>query len=215
VNSPLRTMNNYQYRVIVSGTCTPSVTSNAVVLTVNTKPEITAQPVDITICQNTNTFFQVTAQGTALIYQWYVDTGSGFAAVANGGVYSGATSNKLNLTNVPVSYDGYIYQVQITGTCPPVATSSSARLGVSVSTSITLQPRDTTVCEFNAASFKVNAYGAGLTYKWQLYTGGIWTNLTPTANYTGVTTSTLVIYNPTRTFSANRYRVIVGKHMLC
>src|SRR6266404_1362588 len=33
------------FDVIVSGTCTPAITSNAVVLTVNSSPSITVQPV--------------------------------------------------------------------------------------------------------------------------------------------------------------------------
>lgn len=41
-------MNNYQYRVIVSGQCTPtSVTSNAAILTVNALPTITVGPSDV------------------------------------------------------------------------------------------------------------------------------------------------------------------------
>ncbi|MCX6326558.1 MAG: PKD domain-containing protein, partial [Bacteroidia bacterium] len=211
INSPLRTMNLWQYRVIVSGTCTPAVTSNAAVLTVNTKPEIQTQPVDITICENTSTNFEVTAQGTNLTYQWFVDTGSGsYSALTNAGVYSGTTTDSLILTNVPSSYNGHNYRVEITGTCTPKTTSESVRLGVSVVTSITVQPKDSTVCEFNASAFSVTADGAGLTYKWQINTGASWTDMTNGGNYTGVTTNNLLVYNPSRTMSGYKYRVIVG-----
>ena len=210
LNNPLRNMNLWQYRVIVSGTCTPAVTSNTAVLTVNTKPEILVQPSDVTICENTNTHFQVTSQGTGLTYQWFVDTGTGFNPVSNGGVYSGATTNNLVLTNVPSSYNGYNYNVKITGTCSPVATSVTARLGVSIITSITLQPRDSTVCESNAAAFRVTADGAGLTYKWQVNTGSGWTDLSNGGNYNQVSTNNLLIYNPLRTMNGYRYRVIIG-----
>jgi PKD repeat protein len=211
--NPVRSMNLWQYRVIISGICTPAVTSNAVVLTVNTKPEIITQSVDTTICQNTNTNFKVTAQGTGLTYQWFVDTGSGsFTAVTDVGIYSGATTDNLVLSNVPSSYNGYYYRVEITGACTPKAISSSVRLGVSITTSITVQPKDSTVCEFNAATFKVTADGAGLTYKWQGSTdnGTTWSDLTATGNYSGNTTNKLYVSNPSRTMSGYKYRVIIG-----
>ena len=95
----------------------------------------------------------MTAQGTAITYQWYVDTGAGFGPVVNGGVYAGATTNTLTLTNVPRSYDNYRYRVEVTGTCIPKAVSATVQLDVSIATIINTQPADSTICEFMTASF--------------------------------------------------------------
>src|SRR5204863_218625 len=89
-------MNNYQYRVIVNGTAPcGSVNSNAALLTVNTAPAITTQPVaGTTICEGQNTSYSVAANGTALTYQWQVSTdgGTNYTNLTNGGVYSGVTT---------------------------------------------------------------------------------------------------------------------------
>ncbi|MEO6287489.1 MAG: T9SS type A sorting domain-containing protein [Dyadobacter sp.] len=50
----------------------------------------------------------------ALVYQWQEDTGSGFANITNGGIYSGATTATLTLTAVPISLNGANYRVLIT-----------------------------------------------------------------------------------------------------
>ena len=39
------------------------------------------------------------ATGTDLIYQWYVDEGSGFNPVTDGGIYFGATIATLQIFN--------------------------------------------------------------------------------------------------------------------
>ncbi|MCB8994770.1 MAG: gliding motility-associated C-terminal domain-containing protein [Bacteroidales bacterium] len=80
------------------------------------RPKIKEQPQDTSVCEGTNAFFEVKAKGHGrkLTYQWQVDTGGGFVNVLNGGVYSGATTKRLELTAVPFSMNGYIYRVIVT-----------------------------------------------------------------------------------------------------
>ena len=210
VNGTNRIMSGDMFRVIVSGTCTPPDTSVAALLTVNTAPEILAQPVAATICENTNTAFNVSAQGTALTYQWFVDTGSGFSAVTDGGVYSGATTNTLSLTTVPRTYDNYRYRVEVEGTCAPKAVSQTVMLDVSIETIITQQPADSAICEFMTSAFTALADGANLTYQWQAFTGGAWNDLANSGIYMGVNTPTLMVFGPSRTMDGTRYRVVIG-----
>ncbi len=210
VNGTNRMMSGDMLRVIVSGTCIPPVASNAALLTVNTAPEILAQPVASGICENTNTSFTVTAQGTALSYQWYVDTGSGFSAITNAGVYSGAITNTLTLTAVPRTYDNYRYRVEIEGTCVPKAISQTVQLDVSIETIINTQPSSQSICEFMTASFSALAEGANLTYQWQAFNGTIWADLTNSGIYMGVQTPTLMVFGPSRTMDGTRYRVVIG-----
>ncbi|MDT8374994.1 MAG: PKD domain-containing protein [Bacteroidales bacterium] len=212
VNGTHRTMSGDRFRVIVSGTCLPPDTSVAALLTVDTAPEILAQPVGSTICENTNTAFTVTAQGTALTYQWFVDTGdgSGFSAITDAGVYSGATTNVLSLTAVPRTYDNYRYRVEVEGSCLPKAISQTVQLDVSIETVITLQPADSAICEFMTAGFTALAEGANLTYQWQYFDGAAWTDLTNTGLYLGVQTPNLMVFGPPRTMDGTRYRVVIG-----
>jgi len=210
VNGTVRTMSGDLFRVIVSGTCIPPVTSAEVLLTVNTAPQILSQPVAASICENTNTSFTVTAQGTAITYQWFVDPATGtFAPVANLGVYTGATTNTLTLTNVPRTYDNYRYRVEVTGTCAPKAVSATVMLDVAIETIINVQPADTAICEFMTANFRAQADGANLLYQWQVFDGASWTNLTNTGVYLGVQTPMLMVFGPSRTMNGTRYRVII------
>ncbi|MDQ3291624.1 MAG: gliding motility-associated C-terminal domain-containing protein [Bacteroidota bacterium] len=96
---------------------------------VNVVPEITTQPASVTVNSGENASFTIVANGDGLTYQWQVDTGNGtFANITNGGVYGGATTATLTLTNVPYSMNNYTYRVQVSdGT---VVTSGNAILTV-------------------------------------------------------------------------------------
>src|SRR5215204_2922631 len=76
------------YNVVVSGTCTPSVTSANATLTVNDLPAITGQPVTSqSVCEGSTANFSVTATGTGLSYQWK----------KNGIDIGGATANTYSI----------------------------------------------------------------------------------------------------------------------
>ena len=64
---------------------------------------IATNPSNASIAVGTNTSFTVTATGSNLTYQWQVNSGAGFTNISNGGIYSGATSATLTLTNVPLA----------------------------------------------------------------------------------------------------------------
>ena len=130
-------MNGYQYRVVVTNggaACSGNPVSNAATLTVNDKPVITSQPsIPAAVCENTNSIsLSVTGSGTAISYQWQesTDGGSNYSDITNGGVYSGATSQNLTLTNVPASMDGYLYRCVVSGTCSPPAISNQVPIEI-------------------------------------------------------------------------------------
>ncbi|MDZ7608275.1 MAG: hypothetical protein U5K79_22445 [Cyclobacteriaceae bacterium] len=59
------------YTVVVSGTCTPGVTSSASVLTINEAPEVITNPVSQTVCAGQSVTFSVNAGvTTSPTYQW-------------------------------------------------------------------------------------------------------------------------------------------------
>jgi subtilisin-like proprotein convertase family protein len=78
----------------------------------------TATLSNATICENGATSFTLGGAltgGPLFNHQYQVKTSAtaAWANVSNGGVYSGATTSTLSLTNVPVSYNGYQYRDSI------------------------------------------------------------------------------------------------------
>jgi hypothetical protein len=92
--------------------------------------KISTHPQNSSICQGSNTSFAVTANETGALYQWEVNTGSGFAAVSASTVYSGQNSATLSLTFPPSSYNNYQYRCVVSKNgCS--ATSTAATLSMS------------------------------------------------------------------------------------
>ena len=214
-------MTGYQYRCMVTGAAPcGAVNSNAAALTVNTAPAITTNPVaGTTICAAQNTSYSVVANGTALTYQWQVSTDLGvtYNAIANGGVYSGATSSTLTITAATVAMNTYRYRCVISGTCAPAATSSAATLTVYTPISITTAPANTTICATGTTSFSVLAAGTTPTYQWQLSTdgGATWNNISNGGIYSGATTTTLTLMGVTAGMNNYQYRNAVAGAAPC
>jgi gliding motility-associated-like protein len=90
--------------------------------------EITAQPVNMSTCKDTNAEFRVAAGGTNNSYQWQVNEGSGFKDLRGNSTYSGVNANVLSISNAPLSFNGYKYRCLVSGSCE--ALSNEATLGV-------------------------------------------------------------------------------------
>ncbi|AWG27314.1 hypothetical protein FK004_10580 [Flavobacterium kingsejongi] len=77
---------------------------------------INTQPAAVTTTTGNNAQF-VTLAINASSYQWEVSTnGVNWTSITDGGTapaYSGATTNTLGMTNVPVSFNGYFFRVQL------------------------------------------------------------------------------------------------------
>ena len=214
-------MTGYQYFCVVTGAAPcGAVNSNAAALTVNTAPAITTNPVaGTTICAAQNTSYSVVANGTALTYQWQVSTDLGvtYNAIANGGVYSGATSSTLTITAATVAMNTYRYRCVISGTCAPAATSSAAILTVYTPVSITTAPANATICSTGTTSFSVVAAGTTPSYQWQLSTdgGATWNNISNGGVYSGATTTTLTLTGVTTGMNGYQYRTVVSGTAPC
>ena len=195
-------MNNNNYRCVVSGTCTPAVTSSCVTLTVNTAAAITAQPVNTTGCTAGSATFSTTATGTGLSYNWQVSTDAG--ATWNN-VSPAVTTATLTLTGLTTGMNNYQYRVAVTGTCTPAGiNSSAATLSINSVVTIATQPANTALCAGANASFTAAASGTGLTQQWQVSTDGgtTWTNIA------GATSATLTLNAVTTSMNNNKYRVV-------
>jgi hypothetical protein len=195
------------YTITITGTATgTSPRTRDIVFTINSgAPTISAHPAPQAICAGSNTSFSVTA-AAATSYQWQVSTNGGgsFSDVANGGVYSGATSSTLTLTNVPAGFANYQYRAIAISGCG-TATSNAATLTVNA-VAITTNPTDRGVCSGSAVTFNVASTATQTqTYQWEFSADGItWTPLVDASlpNGTVVSGSNSTTLNLTNTATA-------------
>jgi Fungalysin metallopeptidase (M36)/Secretion system C-terminal sorting domain/Fungalysin/Thermolysin Propeptide Motif len=201
-------MNSNQYRVNITGTCSPAgLNSSAAVLTVNSFVTISSQPSPVAVCAGLNTAFTITAGGTGLAHQWQVSTDAGVTWTN----ITGATAATLNLTAVTTAMNNNRYRSVMNGTCTANLVSSGALLTVNTPVSITTQPVNKAICRGAGTSFTVAATGTTITYQWQLsVNGGPFVNLDNNAPYSGVSSNTLTISNASMVLNGGNYRVVVS-----
>lgn len=193
-------LNNNRYRCVFTGQCNTS-NSTAAVLTVQTAPAITSQPVSASICVDGAANFTVAASGTNLTYQWQRSTDGG-------STWTNLSSNtpSIGVFNVPVSSNNTLYRCIVSGACTPSVISNVATLNVTSPAVFNTQPADAVFCGSGNAVFTVAATGTGVTYQWQLSTDGG----TTYNNITGATTATLNVNATSTSFNNYRYRAVVN-----
>ena len=117
------------YDVIVSGTCTPAVTSIRRALTIDDAPAIGTEPADQEVASGAAASFSVGATGASLTFQWRRNGTN----LSDGGNISGAhtatlTINPVGAGDAAVAAVGY--DVVVSGTCSPSTTSGRRALTV-------------------------------------------------------------------------------------
>ncbi len=211
VSNVMAGMAGHQFRCVLSNSCTPSLTSSTGSLQIGTASSITSQPQPVTGCDGGTASFVLGATGTGNIYQWQLNTASGWVNITNGGVYSGATSATLTLSNITLALNGYEFRCLLSNAgCPSVTASSSAVLTVQALPSITSQPAARTVCLGSGTSYSVAAQGTSLTYQWQVNTGSGFTSVSNGAVYNGATGATLTVLSTTLAMNGYQYRCVVN-----
>ncbi len=204
-------MNNYQYRAVISGSINCSVTATSLygVLTISSTPTIIQQPTDLTYCDGDNASLTVAANG-AQSYQWQENSGSGWVNLADGGIYSGSTTATLSLTGVTLANSGFQYRVVVSGgsNCQGAATSAFATITESSDPFVFQQPVDQFACPGDAAIFMVAANGSGLQYQWQQNDGSGFVNVVDGGVFSGANTASLNIADVTG-LDGYQYQAIV------
>ncbi len=107
-------------------------TTAAITINVNQLPAVTTPPASVSVCAGLPAVFTATATGAGIAYQWQVSTNNGvtWTNLTNGAPYSGVTTNTLTVNPTTTAMSGYRYRLNVSGTCPPVASSSAAILTV-------------------------------------------------------------------------------------
>jgi len=135
------------YTVLVSGTCTPAVTSTAAVLTVASAPVISAQPASVTICAGANASFTVANAGSVpapTIYQWQVSTDGG--TTWTNLLTPDAFTPAITITGATIAQNATRYRVIVTNTCAQATTSSAAILTVNPLPTVTAGALPVRIC---------------------------------------------------------------------
>lgn len=157
---PLTASSDGLYDVVVSGVCTPSVTSTQTKVSVIAKPIITKDLENIQMCPGAAGQISVAATGTSLFYQWYRD----------GQPIPNSTSPTLTFANVTPSVVGRYKCIITSGTaatgCPSLVSSADAFVTVLQAPKIVKQPSLVNACTSNITELVVEADGFGLNYQW-------------------------------------------------
>jgi hypothetical protein len=128
ITDPPLSMSGYEYEAVFSNGIGPPAVSAAGTLTVGTAPNIATNPTNVVINIGGTTSFAGAAGGIpAVAEQWYVNenNGHGFVALSNGGVYSGASSNTLNISGVTEAMNGFEYEEVFTNAFGTATTASA------------------------------------------------------------------------------------------
>ncbi len=126
----VQTTGDYEYRVIVWNNGCPSggSISNVATITVPVEPTFTVHPQDVELYGGGHTFTATTSP-SGLTYRWQVsDDNTNWTNINNGGVYSGATTASLVISNV-ANLNGKHYRLNANnGGCPVDGVNSNSAL---------------------------------------------------------------------------------------
>jgi gliding motility-associated-like protein len=128
-------------------------------------PTIT-HPVSATVCENGTTTYIVNINPSAgFSYQWKVLNSAGiWVNITNNTNYSGATTNSLTLSQVPLSFDSNQYYCEIISSACTLY-SNAAQLAVVLNPAIAAVTMTQPTCTTPTGTITINSpVGAGLTY---------------------------------------------------
>jgi hypothetical protein len=123
-------LSGYQYRCVVSGTCSPAATSGVATLTVHAPVVIERSAPSVELCAGGNASFTITAvSGPAISYQWQASTDGG-TTWSN---IAGANATSYSLPGVIAAMSGNRYRCLVWNTtCTTPVVSNASVLTVRV-----------------------------------------------------------------------------------
>ena len=148
----------------------------AAVLTVNTAPAISLQPLPATAVAGGTASFTAAATGyPAPTYQWKYSANGG-TTWSNFGAGTGTTSASMTTDALPAATNGWLFEVVASNTfggTTYTATSNSVLLTVDSAPAISIQPLPASAVAGGTASFSVTATGYPTpTYQWKYSSNG-------------------------------------------
>ncbi len=197
------------YDVVITGTCSSSVTSTAVTVSVNPLPVITLQPSALTVCQNLSGTFIVTTSAVSPTYQWQYSTNPVTTWANTNGLtgMSGHTTNTLSLINASLGYNNYTIRCVVTSTIGCVSNTTPVLLLVNPTPLVGAVSSNQAICSGSQLSNDITIASATGTIQWQKAT-----NATFTAGLTniGTNSTTLTIAEVGPLTATTYFRAIVS-----
>ena len=156
-------------------------------------------------------YFSVSHSDTAATYQWQQNSGSGWTNLSNLGIYSGVTTDSLELNGITSALNNFGYRC-IIGSCNSDTTDTSIlTVLISCQDSIQQQPQSSTFYTIpGSAYFSTTHSDTAATYQWQQNNGTGWVDLGDIGIYSGTTTDSLVFNGITSSLNNFGYRCIIG-----
>ncbi|MBR2549706.1 MAG: hypothetical protein IKE92_06795 [Clostridiales bacterium] len=188
-----------KYRCVITDSYGKKVYSDIATIIVTPPLTITKQPVNYTGAAGNTATFSVTAQGTDPTYQWQVYSNGTWA---NSGA-TGAKTSKISF-NITNNHNGKKYRCVIKDKNGQTVISNAVTVNVVSSLTITKQPANYAGALGSTASFSVTAQGSGLSYQWQVYSNGTWSN----SGATGAKTSK-ISFKVTKSHNGMKYRCVI------
>ncbi len=152
-------------------------------------PTIDSDPVAVTKCEGLNATFSVTASGAPVSYEWQVSVAGGaFTALSNGGVYSGANTKDLTISNI-TGLDGNKYRCKVTETTTGLCykTSLDALLTVNAIPTVTVPTNQTFCAGATVPLQSFTSTPSGATFDWTNSSNAIGLATSGTGNITSFT----------------------------
>ena len=172
-----------------------NVHDNNIDLTV--APQITLQPVSVTVQEGSNANFNVGVSGENVSLQWLEETTTGDVEIP------GATSATLTITSVTTTtHNGKKYKCRAHNPKGTVTTQTVTLTVTATVTApqITTQPSNATVAAGSNATFTVVASGSDLTFRWVKGT---------TDTIVGAVSATLTLTAVTTAQNGSQYKCVV------
>jgi hypothetical protein len=210
IKSVTSSMSGDRFQCIVSDSG-GSTTSAVVTLSVQTAPIITRQPAAAQVVATSSNTFTILATGLPTpVYHWQrlPAKTTKWVKLSNGGAYSGATTSELTVKSVTIAMSGDQFECNLTNSLGSV----TSKLTVTpLAASISSAPSSLTAGAGGSATFTISAGGVPApSLRWQISTdgGATWTNLTASANFSGVTTAALKLENLTAAMSGDQFQCV-------
>ena len=195
------TANGNKYHCIITDGYGDSVTSNEVTLTVKTPVSITSQPSNVSGFAGETATFTVGTVGDNLSYQWQVFKDG---AWTNCSINDGAKTATLSF-EIKTTANGNKYHCIINDGYGNTVTTSEVSLNVKITAGISTQPSSFSGFVGETATFSIVASGDNLSYQWQVYKDGEWTNCSMND---GAKTATLS-FEIKATANGNKYHCVI------
>ncbi len=162
--------------ILEEGKAIPQSTVPAADIAIQTEPQ------SLTACLGASATFEIQASGNLLVYEWWVDRGSGFELLIEGVKYQNVATNLLTINDLQLPDNGNVFECRLLDACGNSQRSVSAVLELFPPVSIVSHPQTHYACEGEEVLFEVTATGAGLHFQWQRNTGSGFEDFGPLTN---------------------------------